>query len=77
MLRARRWRQRAKRLTGWRFGAAGKAQTASIERKLRLVGVKVERAGFFRLSKNCKLSEELMTTLVREADLAEARFAIP
>ncbi|MBB3963376.1 hypothetical protein [Rhizobium metallidurans] len=34
-------------------------------------------AGFFRLAKNRKLSEERMKTLVREADLAEARFAIP
>jgi Na+/H+ antiporter len=46
-----------------------------IERKLWLAGVKAERAEFFRLAKNRKLSEDLMKKLVREADLAEARFA--
>jgi CPA1 family monovalent cation:H+ antiporter len=46
-----------------------------IERKLRLAGVKAERAEFFRLAKNRKLSEDLMKKLVREADLAEARFS--
>ncbi|MBO9124726.1 MULTISPECIES: Na+/H+ antiporter [unclassified Rhizobium] len=50
-------------------------RSEEIERKLRLAGVKAERAEFFRLAKNRKLSEELMKKLVREADLAEARFS--
>ncbi|MDM9620992.1 Na+/H+ antiporter [Rhizobium sp. S96] len=45
-----------------------------IERKLWVAGVKAERAEFFRLRKSRKLSEELMKKLVRETDLAEARF---
>jgi CPA1 family monovalent cation:H+ antiporter len=50
-------------------------RTEEIERKLWLAGVKAERAEFFRLAKNRKLSEELMKKLVREADLAETRFS--
>jgi CPA1 family monovalent cation:H+ antiporter len=45
-----------------------------IERKLRLAGVKAERAEFFRLGKSRKLSDDVLRKLVREADLAEARF---
>jgi CPA1 family monovalent cation:H+ antiporter len=52
-------------------------RSEEIERKLRLAGVKAERAEFFRLARNRKLSEELMKKLVREADLAEARFSGP
>ncbi|OCJ05328.1 Na+/H+ antiporter [Rhizobium sp. AC44/96] len=48
-----------------------------IERKLWVAGVRAERAEFFRLRKSRKLSEELMKKLVREADLAEARFGSP
>jgi CPA1 family monovalent cation:H+ antiporter len=44
-----------------------------IERKLRLAGVKAERAEFFRLGKSRKLSDDVLRKLVREADLAEAR----
>lgn len=47
-----------------------------IERRLRLAGVKAERAEFFRLAKGRKLSEDLMKKLVRETDLAEARFSV-
>jgi Na+/H+ antiporter len=48
-----------------------------IERKLWLAGVKAERAEFFRLGKARKLSDDVLRKLVREADLAEARFGAP
>jgi CPA1 family monovalent cation:H+ antiporter len=44
-----------------------------IERKLRLVGLKAERAEIFRLGRSRTIADDLMRKLVREIDLIEAR----
>jgi CPA1 family monovalent cation:H+ antiporter len=46
-----------------------------IERKLRLVGLRAERAEFYRIARERQLSDELARQLVREVDLLESRFA--
>lgn len=46
-----------------------------IERRLRLVGLRAERAEFFRIARNHELSDEIARKLVREVDLLESRFA--
>jgi monovalent cation/hydrogen antiporter len=45
-----------------------------IERKLRLAGLRAERAELYRIARSRKLSDEIARKLVREVDLLEARF---
>jgi len=45
-----------------------------IERKLRLAGLRAERAELYRAVRNNEVSDELGRRLVREVDLQEARF---
>jgi monovalent cation/hydrogen antiporter len=44
-----------------------------IERKLRLAGLRAERAELYRIARSRKLSDEIARKLVREVDLLEAR----
>jgi Na+/H+ antiporter len=45
-----------------------------IERKLRLTGLRAERAEFYRMARARQLSDETARKLVREVDLLESRF---
>lgn len=45
-----------------------------IERKLRLTGLRAERAEFYRMARARQLSDETARKLVREIDLLESRF---
>ena len=45
-----------------------------IERRLRLVGLRAERAEFYRIARNRELSDDIARKLVREVDLLESRF---
>jgi hypothetical protein len=44
------------------------------KRKLRLAGLRAERAELYRIAQSRKLSDEMARKLVREVDLLEARF---
>ena len=46
-----------------------------IERKLRLTGLRAERAEIYRIARARRLSDETSRKLVRELDLLESRFA--
>ncbi len=46
-----------------------------IERRLRLVGLRAERAEFYRIARGRQLSDEIARKLVREVDLLESRFS--
>lgn len=46
-----------------------------IERELRLVALRAERAEIYRIARSGKLPDELTRMLVREVDLLESRFA--
>ena len=52
-------------------------KTDDIERRLRLVGLRAERAELFRIARHHQLSDEVARKLVREVDLLESRFAVP
>jgi hypothetical protein len=45
-----------------------------IERRLRLAGLRAERAELYRIARSRKLSDEIARKPVREVDLLEARF---
>ena len=45
-----------------------------IERKLRLAGLRAERAEIYRIGRARQLSDETSRKLVRELDLLESRF---
>lgn len=62
-----------------RIGAdADLARRASdIERELRLVAIRAERAELYRIAHSSKLPEELAARLIREVDLLESRFNMP
>lgn len=46
-----------------------------IERELRLAGLRAEREALYRLARSGRLPDEMARDLVREIDLAEARFS--
>lgn len=46
-----------------------------IERRLRLVGLRAERAEFYRIARSRELSDDIARKLVREVDLLESRFS--
>ncbi len=46
-----------------------------IERRLRLVGLRAERAEFYRIARSRQLPDDIARKLVREVDLLESRFA--
>jgi len=48
----------------------------AVERSLRIVGLRAERAEYFRIARSGGLPDELARALVREVDLTEARLAI-
>ncbi|RZN35976.1 Na+/H+ antiporter [Bradyrhizobium sp. Leo121] len=45
-----------------------------VERRLRLVGLRAERAELYRIARSRQLSDEIARKLVREVDLLESRF---
>jgi CPA1 family monovalent cation:H+ antiporter len=47
---------------------------AEVDRRLRLAALHAERDEFFRLGRSRKVSDEIVRRLVREIDLAEARY---
>jgi monovalent cation/hydrogen antiporter len=47
-----------------------------IERTLRLIGLRAERAEIYRIARAHRLSDEVSRKLVRELDLLESRFAM-
>ena len=47
-----------------------------IERRLRLVGLRAERAELYRIARSRELSDELARKLVREVDLLESRLGM-
>ncbi|WP_407181272.1 Na+/H+ antiporter [Bradyrhizobium sp. STM 3562] len=47
-----------------------------IERRLRLVGLRAERAELYRIARERALSDDTARKLVREVDLLESRFAV-
>jgi CPA1 family monovalent cation:H+ antiporter len=49
---------------------------AEVDRRLRLAAIRAEREEFFRLGRNRRLSDEVVRRLVREIDLAEARYTV-
>ena len=51
-----------------------RARIVEIERRLRLVGLKAERDTLFKLRRARKIEDGTFTRLVREIDLAEARY---
>jgi monovalent cation/hydrogen antiporter len=46
-----------------------------IERRLRLIGLRAERAEFYHIARRHQLSDDVARKLVREVDLLEARFS--
>jgi CPA1 family monovalent cation:H+ antiporter len=55
--------------------AADEARTiAEVDRRLRLAAIRAERDEFFRLGRKRRLSDEVVRRLVREIDIAEARY---
>jgi NhaP-type Na+/H+ or K+/H+ antiporter len=51
------------------------ARIATIERRLRLAGLKAERDALFRLRRVRQIEDGTLARMVREIDLAEARYA--
>lgn len=56
-------------------GADEIREAQAIEKKLRVAGLKAERAEIFRRVRRRELDEEVATRLVREIDLLEARYS--
>jgi len=51
------------------------ARIAAIERRLRLAGLKAERDALYRLRRARQIEDTTLARMVREIDLAEARYA--
>jgi CPA1 family monovalent cation:H+ antiporter len=49
-------------------------RTDEIERRLRLAGLRAERAEIFRIARAREIDDDLARRLVREIDLMEARY---
>jgi CPA1 family monovalent cation:H+ antiporter len=54
--------------------AALAQKVEDIEKRLRLVGLRAERAEFYRIARSRQLSDDTARKLVREVDLLESRF---
>ncbi len=55
--------------------ALSRKQLEKVERELRLIALRAERAEIFRRSQNREVGSEAAQKMVREIDLLEARYA--
>lgn len=69
------YRQRIESHRSADVGSVSRKHLEQIERELRLVGVRAERAEIFRLSHDRELGSESARKLVGELDLLEARYS--